>query len=385
VGPSLDTRTPNRPSSGVSRRALLGWGVAAGAAVAGGLGYALTRALSSSRRISDLFTYRGHSQGVNALAWSPDSALIASSSWDGTIQVWESATAKKLLTYSGHAQFPDSVSWSPDGARLVSTGKGGSLHLWRAVTGALQWSYQDELWRSGTQRAVWSPDGVRIATVGFPAPFPGGAQATLMVWDATSGRRLVTYHDDSNAASVVWSPDSARLATGGANQTVAVWPANPTDQSDGVAGPALDSVWRNQGEIATATQVVWSPDGARIASCGTKPIILFGSNGGVRLWNAATGQRMLTYTGHDSSVDLLALAWSPDGKYLASGGTDQIVSVWEARTGAQVAVYRGHIDQQPIPDSAYPYAITALAWSPDSARIASSALRGPVRVWSISA
>src|SRR5262245_8231878 len=127
---SLETRTPSPPSSGISRRALLGWGVAAGVVVAGGLGYALTWALSSPRRISELFTYRGHSQAVNALAWSPDGALIASSSWDGTIQVWESATAKKLLTYSGHAQFPNSVSWSPDGTRLVSTGESGNLHVW---------------------------------------------------------------------------------------------------------------------------------------------------------------------------------------------------------------------------------------------------------------
>jgi WD40 repeat protein len=381
---SLDTRMPNPPSSGISRRALLGWGIATGVVVAGGLGYALTRALTSSRRISELSTYRGHSQAVNALAWSPDGAFIASSSWDGTIQVWESATAKKLLTYSGHAQFPDSVSWSPDGTQLVSTGEGGSLHVWRAATGALQWSYQDELWRSGTQRAAWSPDGARIATAGFPAPFPGGAQTTLMVWDAANGRRLVTYHNGSIPAAVAWSPDSARLATGGSNQTVAVWPANPDTQTDGVSGPSPESIWRNQGEIATITQVVWSPDGARIASCGTKPIILFGSNGGVRLWNAATGQRALTYTGHDSSVDLQALAWSPDGKYLASGGTDQIVSVWGARTGEQLAVYRGHVDQPPIPESAYPYAITALAWSPDSARIVSSAFRGPVHVWSVS-
>jgi WD40 repeat protein len=383
MGSSLEARAPNPPSSGVSRRALLGWGAAA-VVVAGGLGYTLTRALLSSRRISELSTYRGHSQGVNALAWSLDGAFIASSSWDGTIQIWESATAQRLLTYSGHAQFPASVSWSPDGARLVSTGEGGGLHVWRAATGALQWSYQDELWRSGTQRAAWSPDGARIATVGFPTPLPGGALATLMVWDAASGRRLVTYHDDTNAASVAWSPDSARLATGGSHQTVAVWPATPDGQSGDLSGPSPNSIWRNQGEIATATQVVWSPDAARIASCGTKPIILFGSNGGVRVWNAATGQRTLTYTGHDSSVDLQALAWSPDGKYLASGGTDQIVSVWDARSGAPLAVYRGHIDQRPIPESASPYAITALAWSPDSRRIVSSAVHGPVHVWSVS-
>ncbi len=88
MGSSLDTRTPNPPSSGISRRALLGWGVAAGVVVAGGLVYALTRALSPSRRISELSTHRGHSQAVNALAWSPDSARIVSSALQGPVHIW---------------------------------------------------------------------------------------------------------------------------------------------------------------------------------------------------------------------------------------------------------------------------------------------------------
>jgi hypothetical protein len=88
MGPSLETRAPNPPTSGVSRRALLGWGVAAGVAVAGGLGYALTRARLSPSRISELISYHGHSQAVNALAWSPDSRRIASSAVHGPVHIW---------------------------------------------------------------------------------------------------------------------------------------------------------------------------------------------------------------------------------------------------------------------------------------------------------
>jgi WD40 repeat protein len=80
-----------------------------------------------------------------------------------------------------------------------------------------------------------------------------------------------------------------------------------------------------------------------------------------------------------------ALAWSPDGRYIASGGTDQIVRVWDTITGEDVVTYRGHVDQQPIYDSADPDTITALAWSPDSTRLASSAFSGPIRVWRLPA
>lgn len=93
---------------------------------------------------------------------------------------------------------------------------------------------------------------------------------------------------------------------------------------------------------------------------------------------------LYTYNGHTQGVN--ALAWSPDGKYIASGGTDQIVQVWDAITGDHLLTYTGHLDQRrnPFDNTAYPYAITALAWSPDSTRIASGAGSGPVRVWKFS-
>src|SRR5262249_54211161 len=134
----------------------------------------------------------------------------------------------------------------------------------------------------------------------------------------------------------------------------------------GASAPSPVKNWGYQGDMAYVHGLAWSPDGTRLASCGTKPIVLFASNGGVRIWDAATGRRALTYRGHSETVDLWALAWSPNGRYLASGGTDQVVQVWEAATGRYLLTYRGHAAQARIYDSAYPYAITAIAWSPDS-------------------
>jgi WD40 repeat protein len=387
----MDGSTDDRPPRRVSRRALLGWGIASGIVVTGGFAYA--HFWGSSGRSTDLYTYNGHTQGVNALAWSPDGTRIASSSWDKTIQIWGSVHGNRLLTYSGHASSPQSVSWSPESTRLVSAGVEGSIQVWQAADGKRDWIYREYAWGDNgySPNAAWSPDSTRIATVGFPALLPGGRiTGTTMLWDATSGRRLLTYNDPLFSWRVAWSPESTRLATGGnGNQAVTVWPAKLSEQADqsaSASGQSPNKIWGYQGDIATVYGLAWSPDGTRLASCGSKPIVLFASNGGVRIWNAANGQRVLTYTGHSQSVDLRALAWSPDGKYIASGGTDQIVQVWDAITGDHLLTYTGHLDQHGFfPDNRIdPYSITALAWSPDSTRIASGAYSGPIRVWKFS-
>jgi len=89
----------------------------------------------------------------------------------------------------------------------------------------------------------------------------------------------------------------------------------------------------------------------------------------VQVWNATTGKRLLTYYGHTNAIQ--ALAWSPDGKRLASGSWDTTVQVWNATTGQQIFTYRGHAD-----------IIGSLAWSPDGKRIAS--VDDQVRVWQAS-
>ncbi len=66
--------------------------------------------------------------------------------------------------------------------------------------------------------------------------------------------------------------------------------------------------------------VAWSPDGKYIASGGEDSL--------VQVWDVATGEHLLTYTGHSDGV--WTVAWSPDGQWIASGGADRTVQVWQA-------------------------------------------------------
>ena len=127
------------------------------------------------------------------------------------------------------------------------------------------------------------------------------------------------------------------------------------------SGPPLGTTFLTyRGHSAQVLAVAWSPDGKRIASTSVDAT--------VQVWDAITGKNVLVYHGHLGEV--LAVAWSPDGKRIVSGGGDHTVQVWDAASGGNVLTYRGHSD-----------ALFDVAWSPDGKRIASGSVDHTVQVW----
>ena len=116
--------------------------------------------------------------------------------------------------------------------------------------------------------------------------------------------------------------------------------------------------------------LVWSPDGVYLA--------IGRDDTTVQVWNVATITNVYTYTGH--SDDVLTVAWSPDGKRIASGSADGLVQVWDALTGDHVYTYRGHADYYPGHFTSGK-AVNAVAWSPDGKHIASGSDDMTVQVW----
>ncbi len=80
-----------------------------------------------------IYTYRGHSDFVIAVAWSPDGKHIASGSGDGIVQVWDAVDGGHKFTYDGHSSPVYAVAWSPDGQRIASGSNDKTVQVWQAV------------------------------------------------------------------------------------------------------------------------------------------------------------------------------------------------------------------------------------------------------------
>ena len=202
----------------------------------------------------------------------------------------------------------------------------------------------------GLGSVTWSPDGKYIAA-GTDYP------AHVFVWDAHSGKLLLTYQGNSaSVSSIAWSPDSKYIASGDTGYLVKVW--------DAKTGTTL-LTYNKQGPISVVHALAWSPDGTYIASAA--------EDRAIQVWDAKTGATRVTYTPHTYNIDtsISSVAWSPDGTYIASNGyPDGSVQVWDAKTGATIVDFKGHTG----------YAGT-VGWSPDGKYIASSDANKTIQIW----
>jgi len=85
------------------------------------------------QRGTPLLTYRGHSNRVNAVAWSPNSLRVASAGYDGRVRVWDATTGGDAFTYHEHSNGVNAVAWSPTGLRIASASTDGTVKVWQAV------------------------------------------------------------------------------------------------------------------------------------------------------------------------------------------------------------------------------------------------------------
>jgi len=332
---------------------------------------------------------RGHTHGVRAIAFSPvDGNRIATASFDKSARLWNGKNGALFATLVGHQEKVRSVAWSADGTRVVTAAFDGTARIWDGWNGTqvvapLKHDPDDgnindaQFARDGrvvtasdkNRATIWSSAG----TVLHVLPHDGRVQAAVFSLD---GRFVFTAAGDGTAR--VFNSDTGALVKSfphkcAPNTDCEVYKvvASPADHGT-FATSCADQIVRvfkvDGAEVQTEAHggpiedLAFSPDGKSLATaCDDRK---------VRVIDAATGKTQALPGGHSEVVFAVAWAPRPEQDLLASASQDGTVRLWHASTGAAVAVLRGHTEP-----------LMAVAFSPDGLRLASAAEDRVPRLW----
>jgi WD40 repeat protein len=289
----------------------------------------------------------------------------------------QTCVADPVSPINSPVNFASRPSWSPDGRRLLALTMGGIAgdtgHVLDTATGRELAVIHTEPGQSFEQ-AVWTADGTQIVAIVLVErqyrnqdnPSPGPDVIKVQVWNASTGVLVRTAMPNQEAwrGSGWLAPNGAYLAMLQSDERIQIW-----DLATGqLASVSTDSLKTDSTSVSVWT---WAPDGVSFA-IGVEFPFLDHKPSEVRIYATATGQRTAMFPDSDAGEAAIgALAWSPDGKYLAE--SSGAIQIWDVEAQKVVATFGKIATKSTSSDgkTSTSFWIAALAWAPDSRGLAS--------------
>lgn len=293
---------------------------------------------------------------IKAVAFSADGKMLAAASSTAGAAVWNVADGTRLRIFlSPEKERMAALVFAPDGKSLVIGSEQGTLHLWDLATGNNLHTLRDD--KRGTPLSslflLFSPDGSLLVMGDI-------YNEDLLLWNTVSGKVARKIGGIAEPHCAAFAPDGKTLATGDSANRVRLWD---------VASGKEQNLHRDN-TVALAAPAL-SPDGRILAT--------YGDDQTLRLWAFPSGKHLRTFRGHDSGV--LCLAFTADGKQLITGGYDGTIRFHDTVTGRERRKIEAHGRSENGKREAR--AVAAIALSPDGKTLASGGFDSCVRLWDI--
>lgn len=311
---------------------------------------------------------------VTAVAFSPDGRTLVTANCtskctainfasDGNADLFNIATGKRTatLTDPGIANAIAAIAISPDGNTIATSDQHGTTYLWNTTTDSITATLVSPRKKDPLSDLAFSPDGKTLAT--------SGTGGTTYLWNTTTDSIIVTLRkpgQNNDVTYVAYSPDGRTLATSTLGGTTYLW---------NTATHTITATLTDPGNTGIVLDAAFSPDSKTFAA------ILAFEHSTTYLWNISTGK--ITARLHDPGSHAQSVAFSPNGKTVATADANGSTYLWNTATGALTGTLTSPARRHIKHVSLIVMLIRSVAFSPDGKALATANLGNSTFIWNM--